>query len=762
MRVGDAPNSRSPESFLLLSSDGPVIVGRGGSIVVDSTLHPAQISRHHAVLEVVRGDLVVVDVSSINGMYVDRKRLLWNQPTVVPPGRVIIFGGAVDVAYRVHRYVSPIGGANDTNGDKTGPTVATAAANGGPFRRSEVTPTRLASLRPQTPRVRPLARGVPCALHADPCKEVPQEKLQLVAENKGLPLTPQQKVQYRVSNSLLLVEDNLRRVVKLSDLSAFHNNAEEALVTRAGYDALLVASICELSDVADCTNKFPKTILDLLYSAYDRPHDAFRYPSVGGVPDDDIKFQLRVGLSTLCRRMRQIFTGSPLLVHVKPPTLVCGDIHGSFSDLHYVFEQIVPFGCVKYMTSPVVFLGDFVDRGRYSVQVVMFLFAWKALNPQKVLLLRGNHEDSDVNGDVAQYGEGAFLSRCIELFGEECGRSLWEDVNSVFTLLPLAVQIGDGILACHGGIPRGTPYDPEQHSTDVPALACSNTDTLRGIVAPGRPTTLADWLLSPAFPRLPHVMPNPADDESTAECRRIVRELLWNDPTADSWGEAALDSEGFRPNTVRGDCGHYVLEFTKAALEAFLARNEVSLFIRAHQHKGKGVQLVHGGHLVTVFTSSNYSAENAAGACLVLPDGKVRLVSWHQSTTTLFPTGDESARGASSSWESGRVPCAAAQSCEKEEKEEAANDDNNCLDVTPSSEPPPNPADVKVGAAISTDSCRARHTLPTRVASGSTGALAATLESNNGAESASVHSTPRRQLTPRNGLKDDETNRVCG
>ena len=72
---------------------------------------------------------------------------------------------------------------------------------------------------------------------------------------------------------------------------------------------------------------------------------------------------------------------------------ICGDVHGQYYDLINIFSLN---GNPSY-TNPYLFNGDFVDRGSFSVEVIITLLAWKILNPEKFFLNRGNHETKNLN-----------------------------------------------------------------------------------------------------------------------------------------------------------------------------------------------------------------------------------------------------------------------------------------------------------------------------------------------------------------------------
>uniref|UniRef100_A0A0E0LVJ6 Serine/threonine-protein phosphatase n=1 Tax=Oryza punctata TaxID=4537 RepID=A0A0E0LVJ6_ORYPU len=181
----------------------------------------------------------------------------------------------------------------------------------------------------------------------------------------------------------------------------------------------------------------------------------------------------------LCVTGKDIFLSQPNLLELEAPINVCGDIHGQFSDLLRLFE----FGGLP-PTANYLFLGDYVDRGKQSIETICLLLAYKIKYPDNFFLLRGNHECASIN---RIYG---FYDECKRRFSVR----LWKLFTDCFNCLPVAAVIDDKILCMHGGL-----------SPDL-----DNLDRIREI---SRPVDVPD--------------------------QGLLCDLLWSDPDRENsgWGE---------------------------------------------------------------------------------------------------------------------------------------------------------------------------------------------------------------------------------
>lgn len=161
-----------------------------------------------------------------------------------------------------------------------------------------------------------------------------------------------------------------------------------------------------------------------------------RLLEVRGKPGKQV--QLSEGeIRQLCLASRDIFLRQPNLLELEAPIKICGDIHGQYSDLLRLFE----YGGLP-PRSNYLFLGDYVDRGKQSLETICLLLAYKIKYPENFFMLRGNHECASVN---RIYG---FYDECKRRFNVR----LWKTFTDCFNCLPVAALIDEKILCMHGGL----------------------------------------------------------------------------------------------------------------------------------------------------------------------------------------------------------------------------------------------------------------------------------------------------------------------
>lgn len=164
----------------------------------------------------------------------------------------------------------------------------------------------------------------------------------------------------------------------------------------------------------------------------------------GATPGEHVDLT-EIEIRNLCIHSREVFMSQSILIELDAPLKICGDIHGQYYDLLRLFE----YGGFP-PESNYLFLGDYVDRGKQSLETICLLLAYKLKFPENFFILRGNHECASIN---RIYG-----------FYDECKRryniKLWKTFADCFNCLPIAAIVEDKIFCMHGGL------SPDLHTMD--------------------------------------------------------------------------------------------------------------------------------------------------------------------------------------------------------------------------------------------------------------------------------------------------------
>ncbi|EUD69258.1 protein phosphatase [Plasmodium inui San Antonio 1] len=286
-------------------------------------------------------------------------------------------------------------------------------------------------------------------------------------------------------------------------------------------------------------------------------------------------------ISILCSIVMDIFKQEDMILKLRAPLKIYGDIHGQYYDLMRLFqlykcpveedlgEKLNAIGDID--SNDYLFLGDYVDRGSNSLEVICLLFALKCKYPKQIHLIRGNHEDMAIN---SLYG---FQEECKRRLKEDISdkSSCWVQINQVFEWLPIGAIVEEKILCVHGGIGK-------------------TINTISDISELRRPLVVSQ-------------VPQNLNEQK-------VTDLLWSDPTDN---DSIL---GTIPNDIRDPDGTgHIVKYGPDRVHKFLEDNDLQLIIRAHECVMDGFERFAGGKLITLFSATNYcNSHKNAGALLFI------------------------------------------------------------------------------------------------------------------------------------------------
>lgn len=144
-------------------------------------------------------------------------------------------------------------------------------------------------------------------------------------------------------------------------------------------------------------------------------------------------------VTKILMKLEEILAENDNILILSSPIIICGDLHGQLFDLFEMFDTVEK----NTKTEQFLFLGDYVDRGHFSLETFLYLAILKIQHPERIHLLRGNHEAESVNYCYGLYHE------IMNLYHSS---SLYQMLNEVFHLLSLAAIIDETHFCVHGGL----------------------------------------------------------------------------------------------------------------------------------------------------------------------------------------------------------------------------------------------------------------------------------------------------------------------
>ncbi|MBA0866388.1 hypothetical protein Goshw_020468, partial [Gossypium schwendimanii] len=268
-------------------------------------------------------------------------------------------------------------------------------------------------------------------------------------------------------------------------------------------------------------------------------------------------------VKALCLKAMEILVEESNVQRVDAPVTICGDIHGQFYDMKELFK--VGGDCPK---TNYLFLGDFVDRGFYSVETFLLLLALKVRYPDRITLIRGNHESRQI---TQVYG---FYDECLRKYGSV---NVWRYCTDIFDYLRASnvsdcqgrvlSTVFDDLLCCHRLL-----------YVSLSALIENKIFSVHGGLSPVI-STLDQIRIIDRKQEVPH---------DGAMC-----DLLWSDPeeNVDGWGLSPRGA-GFL--------------FGGSVVTSFNHANNIDYICRAHQLVMEGYKWMFNNQIVTVWSAPNY------------------------------------------------------------------------------------------------------------------------------------------------------------
>ncbi|OCH84076.1 Metallo-dependent phosphatase, partial [Obba rivulosa] len=280
----------------------------------------------------------------------------------------------------------------------------------------------------------------------------------------------------------------------------------------------------------------------------------------------------------------ELMEREPNMLEVQSPVTVCGDIHGQYYDLMKIFEVGGSFSENNYL-----FLGDYVDRGYFGIECLLYLYALKLWYPSHLFLLRGNHECRH----LTEYF--TFKRECLHKYSP----AIYDACIRSFQTLPVTALIDGKFFCVHGGISPelGTLQDLQKFDR---------------FVEPASHGILCDLLWADPMPNFGH-----EQDPSPERPNGVAPGVLWE------------------PNGNRG-CSYF---YTYEAACKFLERNDLLGIFRGHEAQDAGYTMhrktpkKNFPSVITIFSAPNYlDAYHNRGAVIKYKNKNITIRQYNANT----------------------------------------------------------------------------------------------------------------------------------
>ena len=320
-------------------------------------------------------------------------------------------------------------------------------------------------------------------------------------------------------------------------------------------------------------NKFIEILL--------RPFDWFDNSKMDEI-HNNLPFQLKE-IYLLLKEVQPILEKEKSLIRIRSPCKIIGNIYGDYNGLMRFFESFGnpsddnQNGDINVMQY--IFLGDFCDRCFYSLENILLLFALKVKYPDFIYLIRGHHEDIQVN-----INSGLGLE-CKERLNDDIlnNQSLFYYINQIFDLLPFGILVDNHILCVHGGI----------------GSRVFSLDDIENIKRPCK------------------INFNVSNEEE-----QIILDLLYSE-FSDEIDDVENNRERDKEN--KG----FIVKYGKNRLDKFLSDNKINLLITSHKFSKEGVISLNNDRLLQIFSGANYMDKynNLGGMVIIAKKTKNRPIN---------------------------------------------------------------------------------------------------------------------------------------